>query len=458
MACTDTGDGQTYQCPIPDGLAPGEQMTARYVVAFGLDAVPETSMQMEVHVPGDVRGADDVGVRVFPVTADLEPTAALAASRTLGPVPMSVEFDGSGSLATGPDTQYLWNFGDGVTAQGATVAHDYTRSGVYLATLTVVNGTKRDTATRRIIVAPDEPLVAVAGDPVTAEEGIEVAFDGSASRPYQLIESYRWDFGDGSTAVGKHVAHTYSEPGDYEATLTVRVGTATASAVVPVRVLPVGSGGPPGAGLVIQVEDNAAKPLRVADVAVVDRNGTRTTAVTDATGRAVLRNLANGPYTVYAYKLGYQPNRGQARVVNGSGAGKIVLAKGDVGAVELEHRRLTLEEIVAAGIDITDPANRNVIEVEIEFRFEVPTTEEEPEPEEFPSFMISGEGGIFVNPPIAWECNDELDAMSRALGRGRTHRRGRAHRGGRHPGRQDPPYPRRRAAGSRSSSTSPSPW
>lgn len=48
-----------------------------------------------------------------------------------------------------------------------------------------------------------------------------VEFDGSSSSDDGTIMSYQWDFGDGSSGEGMVLEHTYENPGQYLATLTV---------------------------------------------------------------------------------------------------------------------------------------------------------------------------------------------------------------------------------------------
>jgi PKD repeat protein len=63
--------------------------------------------------------------------------------------------------------------------------------------------------------------------------GVATTFDGSLSSPltFQIgcpshIETYTWNFGDGTGATGKRVRHVYTRPGSYTATLTVDSGAA----------------------------------------------------------------------------------------------------------------------------------------------------------------------------------------------------------------------------------------
>jgi len=53
----------------------------------------------------------------------------------------TVNVDGSGSTSSdGTITDYLWSFGDGTGAHGATFSHTYTAAGSYIVTLTVTDG------------------------------------------------------------------------------------------------------------------------------------------------------------------------------------------------------------------------------------------------------------------------------------------------------------------------------
>ncbi|ELZ81439.1 serine/threonine protein kinase [Haloferax larsenii JCM 13917] len=64
-----------------------------------------------------------------------------------------------------------------------------------------------------------------AGLDQTVDEDTVVQFNASNSTDNVAIDSYEWDFGDGSNATGENVSHTYAQPGTY----TVTVETADAA-------------------------------------------------------------------------------------------------------------------------------------------------------------------------------------------------------------------------------------
>jgi len=156
----------------------------------------------------------------------------------------------------------LWDFGDGSEAIGAEVAHRYAAPGDYVVRLTVLDdsGTRSAASEASATIAINHPPVAEAGPDrwVTASE---VSFDGTGSRdPDGQIESWRWDFGDGTTGSGPTPVHVYSAPGVYQVRLRVTDDSGTRSATtqdglqVRVNAKPVADAGPdrlgvPGAAL-----------------------------------------------------------------------------------------------------------------------------------------------------------------------------------------------------------------
>ena len=213
----------------------------------------------------------------------------------------------------------------------------------------------------------------MAGDDLTATVGQAVEFDGAASRPLIGIQTYSWDFGDGTTAAsGAQVNHTFASVGRRTVTLTVTSGATTATDTMVVDVVAVPT--EPGLRLTIT---SGGSPLAGADTAVISADGVRYRAVTNAGGVARIDHLPDGTYTAYAFKTGFRPGQVSATVTGGSGTASLALASGEIAQTDLTSRRLTYQEIVDAGIDPNDPQNQNVFEFEVNLVFgpdEVPLT------------------------------------------------------------------------------------
>ena len=149
-------------------------------------------------------------------------------------------FDASGSKDSyGTITTYAWNFGDGMTGAGASLAHTYVGGGNYTVTLIVtdnsgVTGTKIQT----IIINP------VAAFTFSCSV-LTCNFDASGSKDLNAtITSYAWKFGDGTTGAGVTITHTYDAGGAFSATLTVADSTgatSTQSKTVNVNAPPIAS-------------------------------------------------------------------------------------------------------------------------------------------------------------------------------------------------------------------------
>jgi PKD repeat protein len=90
--------------------------------------------------------------------------------------------------------------------------------------------------------APNRPPVA---EFAVEKALLEISVDGSASSdPDGPLASYEWTFGDGGTATGASASHTYTNPGTYQVSLTVKdpeglSNTKTQSVTVVANVAPV---------------------------------------------------------------------------------------------------------------------------------------------------------------------------------------------------------------------------
>ncbi len=84
-----------------------------------------------------------------------------------------------------------------------------------------VKGNTGNIPEKRYIFRPNiDPLIANAGGPYKGSVHQDVQFEGSATGgkpPYK----YNWDFGDGTTGIGKNPTHEYLEKGNYKVILKV---------------------------------------------------------------------------------------------------------------------------------------------------------------------------------------------------------------------------------------------
>jgi serine protease AprX len=144
------------------------------------------------------------------------PVAALSASPASGAAPLVVTLDASASSdPDGTVAGYRWDFeGDGsvdaVTAT-PTVTHTYA-AGAFAATVTAVDDAGLASVPVSAEVRSSMPPTAEATAPAKGKAGAAVTFDASASSdPDGRIVSYRFTFGDGSTATSTTpvVTHTY---------------------------------------------------------------------------------------------------------------------------------------------------------------------------------------------------------------------------------------------------------
>jgi PKD repeat protein len=186
----------------------------------------------------EVKPTDEHGVSGTLVTADWQivvdatkPVANAGPDRTVNE-DTQVTFDGSASTDNVGIATYVWTFTDGTlkTLTGRNPTYVFANPGTYTVTLNVTDAAGNwatDTVVvtaSRVIIEPQDVTkpVAKAGSDKTAVEGKVANFDAGGSSDNVGIVSYEWNFGDGTAGTGKTVTHTYTEPGTYAVTLTVK--------------------------------------------------------------------------------------------------------------------------------------------------------------------------------------------------------------------------------------------
>ena len=119
---------------------------------------------------------------------------------------------------------YDWNFGDGTSARGVRVTHQFAQ-GSFTVTLTTTDSNGVSTSTSQIVQvgAGTPPTAVFVFSPAAPNAGQTIFFNAgqSAPGPRRSIASYRWNFGDGRTASGSTVTHVYTLAGAYSVVLTV---------------------------------------------------------------------------------------------------------------------------------------------------------------------------------------------------------------------------------------------
>ncbi|WP_448874899.1 PKD domain-containing protein [Desulfobulbus propionicus] len=241
-AASSTGSISQYQWDFGDGSVAESSTVSHEYTSAGTYTAKLTVTTSS----GSSSTATVSVIATEPAVASTPPTAVVSSSSAAGPAPLSVSFDATGSSASGSATitGYSWSFGDGTSATGASATHSFTSAGTYSTVLTVTdsNGLTSSASTPVVVTAAAEnvaPKAVISATPTSGSAPLTVTFDGSASSDSDgTIASYTWHFGDGSSASGKTVSHTYTTEASFAATLQVTDdlgATATTSTTITVK-------------------------------------------------------------------------------------------------------------------------------------------------------------------------------------------------------------------------------
>jgi PKD repeat protein len=216
------GDGLlSYEWDMGDGSAPVHGLYVEHV--FLTAGTFTTTLTVS---DGTVEDSDTCQVLVRerddPPDAVIDPTDHIVADR-LDPVTLSAE----GSTDDNGVEGFMWDLGDGSSADTAVVSHQYTSLGTYIVTLTVTDVMGQfDINKTTVEVVNLPPTVGTVTGPDRVDTGDRATFTVVASDPDGEVESYGWDFDarDGITfeATGSQARHAFDKAGTYNVTCIVR--------------------------------------------------------------------------------------------------------------------------------------------------------------------------------------------------------------------------------------------
>ena len=279
-AAFDWGDGASDAAAINESNGAGSASGTHTYAAAGSYTVALTL--------SDNDGSSSTGTLALTVTAANNPPVANAGGPYAGGEGGTITFNGSASRDPDGDViTYDWNFGDG-TAHGVGVApkHAYLNNGSYVVTLVVTDsrGAASAPAQTTATISNATPVITLTRGPAApfpADHPIAVSatFTDGAGVVDQHVASIAWGDGsttsparlyDSTTSTGKGWGalggvHTYSAPGTYTATITVRDkdgGTATSDLTLTAT--------PPGTSQVL---------LAAGDIALCTATGDRQTSL-----------------------------------------------------------------------------------------------------------------------------------------------------------------------------------
>lgn len=234
-----------------------------------------------------------------------------------------------------------------------------------------VSGIK-DTLQAAAIQVYTNPEASLDVEPVQ-QQNVEYIFDASGCNDYYGITDVSIDFGDGSTdssdtAESAKFIHKYTKTGKYTVTLTCTNEQGLTSTIEqPVEVIERTLMGE-STVTVKTTEGKAAAGIFV----YVDIGTERQTKLkTDNTGSVTFKTAA-GIHTIGVYGDGYLPTEKDCTILAGSGNKfDFTVVEEDIVTADFTVERMTLDEIVAAGIDITAPENQHIVEVKLDVEYAV---------------------------------------------------------------------------------------
>lgn len=117
------------------------------------------------------------------------------------------------NLNSTPNMTYSWSFGDGGTATGSPVTHQYTTNGTYTVKLISSNGSCTDSQTTIINVNTPSTACSVAVSRISLGNNSWKFTAHNLNNTPNM--TFAWNFGDGTTGTGSPITHQYTTGGAF---------------------------------------------------------------------------------------------------------------------------------------------------------------------------------------------------------------------------------------------------
>lgn len=151
--------------------------------------------------------------------------------------PLTVNFQ---NLSTG-SVSWIWDFGDGSTSSDQNPVHTYTDYGNYNVSLIATNSFGcTDTIIKNNFVQIQRAVIRIPSLPAQGCVPFTIS-PVAIINSLDVVTSYLWDFGDGTTSVLATPNHTYATQGTYDVSLTITTSTGCTDVLTINRAIRVGT-------------------------------------------------------------------------------------------------------------------------------------------------------------------------------------------------------------------------
>ena len=203
-------------------------------------------------------------------------------------------------------------------------------------------------------------------------QGVEYIFDASGCTDYYGIVGISIDFGDGTTqqaasASEARFVHKYTETGEYKVTLTCEneqgLKNVTEETIQVMKRELIGE-------VAVNVRTTDGRSASGITVYFDLGSENQKKLKTDESGRVVFKASA-GIHEIGVFGNGYLPAEKTCTILAGNGNKfDFTVVQEDLVTADFEVKRMTLDEIKAAGIDISAPENQHIAKVEVSVNYQ----------------------------------------------------------------------------------------